>query len=93
MVGPSFQSFVVVVAAKALRMAPLHKFVEVVAFVSILLVLLLDIPDALQQAVGFHVIDAKDPHSLAMVDNCHDILQDWNLATTTSLHYFHLINS
>lgn len=60
---------------------------------SALLVLLLDIHDALQQAVGFHVLDAKHFHSLAMVDNCHDTLQDLNLTTTTSLHCFHLINS
>jgi hypothetical protein len=55
-------------------MAPLHEPGEVLALVSTLLVLLLNIQDALQQALRFSVLDAEDPEALGTLNNCHDTL-------------------
>jgi hypothetical protein len=74
-------------------MAPLPDPVEVVAFVSALLVLLLHIQDALQQAVGFPMLNAEEPEALETIHECHDTLQALNAFAAASLHCFRLLNS
>jgi hypothetical protein len=65
---------VLVVVAKVLKIGPFHEFVKVIAFMFALLIHLLNIQDNLQQVVGFHILDAKDPQALATADDCHDTL-------------------
>jgi hypothetical protein len=74
-------------------MAALQEPVEVVAFVSALLVLLLNVQEALQQAIGIHVLQSDEPEALGTVDSCHETLVDMNLAAAVSLHCFRLLNS
>jgi hypothetical protein len=74
-------------------MAALQEPVEVVACVSTLLVLLLNVQEALQQAVGIHVLQSDEAEALGTVDSCHETLVDMNLAAAVSLYYFRLLNS
>jgi hypothetical protein len=74
-------------------MDPLPDPVEVVAFVSALLVLLLHIQDALQQAVGCPVLNMQEYEALETIHECHDMLQALNASATASLHCFWLLNS
>jgi hypothetical protein len=55
-------------------MASLYELGEVLALVSILLVLLLNIRDALQRALRFSVLDAEDQEALGTLNNCHNTL-------------------
>jgi hypothetical protein len=73
-----------------LQIGPLLDPVEVVAFVSALLVLLLHIQDALQQAVGFPVLNMQEYEALETIHECHDMLQALNASATASLHCFWL---
>jgi hypothetical protein len=78
--------------SRVLPMAPLHEHVEIVAFVSTLLVLFLNVQDALQQALGFHSLDAEEPNVLGKVETCEDMMFDLNLAAAASVHCYHLLN-
>jgi hypothetical protein len=74
-------------------MPPRHDPVKVIAFVSTLLAVLLNIEEALQQAVGLHIVPPEDPESFGTIDSCHGTLQVLNLAAASSLHYYRLLNS
>ena len=70
-----------------------HDPVKVVAFVSALLTILLNIEEALQQAVGLHIVPPKDPESVGTINSCHGTLQALSLATASSLNCYRLLNS
>ena len=73
-------------------MPPLHELGKVIALMSALIVLLLNVQDTVQQAVRLDFLNAEDPEALETVQVCHDILHDLHLATATSLHCFHILN-
>jgi hypothetical protein len=74
-------------------MAPLHEPVQLVAFVSALLVLLLHVQDALQQALGFAGLDAEEADALGKIETCEETMVDLNLAVAASLHCYRIMNT
>jgi hypothetical protein len=74
-------------------MAPLHEPGDVIALVSTLLVLLLNVEDALLQSIRVPVLVAEDPEVLGTIQECHDTLQDLSVAVVAILYYFRVFNS
>jgi hypothetical protein len=56
--------------------------------VSTLLVLLLNVEDALLQSIRVPVLVAEDPEVLGTIQECHDTLQDLSVAVVAILYYF-----
>jgi hypothetical protein len=57
-------------------MAPLYELWEVIAFVSTLLVVFLNVQDALQEALWLPVLDTEDQEAVGTAEKCQETLLD-----------------
>ena len=80
------------VTALVFIMPPLYEPGEVIALVLALIVLLLNIQDALQQAVRLDFLNAEDPEALGTIQVCYNTLHVLHLAIATNLHCFCILN-